>query len=62
MISLAYGIQNMTQVNISSRQKQTHQPKEEPRGKEVGKGKTGSLGLADTTIICRMDKQQGPTV
>ena len=52
----------MTQMNISPRQKQTHQSREEPRGKEVGKGKTGSLGLADTTIKCRMDKQEGPSV
>ena len=62
MISLTYGIQNTTQMNISSRQKQTHQTREEPRGKEVGKGKAGSLGLVDTAIICRVGKQQGPTV
>ena len=32
------------------------------RGVGVGEGWIGSLGLAEQTIIYRMDKQQGPTV
>ena len=32
-----------------------------PRGKGVGEGRTGSLGLADATITYRMD-EQGPVI
>ena len=33
-----------------------------PRGRGVGKGWTGNLGLAEQTIIYKMDKQQGPII
>ena len=33
-----------------------------PKRRELGEGRTGSLGLADVTNIHRMEKQQGPTV
>ena len=50
----------MTQMILSTKQKQTHRHRERICGcKGVGEEKTGSLGLADA-IICRMDKQQGP--
>ena len=48
------------------KQKQTHRHREQTcgcqGGQGVGKGRIGSLGLAEATIIYRMDKQQGPTV
>ena len=51
MISLIYGIENMTQMNLSTKQKQTHRLREQTCGCQgVGgmrKGWTGSLGLAD---------------
>ena len=50
-ISLICGIQNTTPVNISMKQKQTHRYREQTCGFQgggwVGKGRTGSLGLAD---------------
>ena len=33
-----------------------------PKGKVLGEGWIGSLGLADTNYYIRMDKQQSPTV
>ena len=51
MISLICGIQNMTQMNLSTKQKQTHRHREQTSGCQggggVGKGRIGSLGLAD---------------
>ena len=42
----------MTQVNLSTKQKQTHRHKEQTcgcrRGGEVGEGRIGSLGLAES--------------
>ena len=32
------------------------------RGRRLGKRRMGSLGLADATIIYRVDRQQGQTV
>ena len=53
-------------MNISLKQKQIHRHREQTCGcqgeGEVREGWTGSLGLAMQTIICRMDKQQGPTL
>lgn len=46
MISLTYGIQNTTQMNISSRQKQTHQAREKSRGKGGGEGKGWEFGVS----------------
>ena len=48
MISLICGISNMTQMNLSTKQKQTcgHQGRE-----GVGKGRIGSLELADTDYL-----------
>ena len=52
----------MTQVNLSVKQKQTHRHREQTCDCQVGgvwgEGWIGSLGLADETIIYRMDKQQ----
>ena len=31
-------------------------------GEGVGRGRIGSLGLTDETIIYMMDEQQGPTI
>ena len=52
-------------MNLSM--KQTHRHREQTCGCQggggVGKGRTGSLGLADANrIIYGMDKQKGPTV
>ena len=51
VISLTYGIQNTTQMNLSMKQRQTHTYREQIRGcqggGEAGEGKSGSLGLAD---------------
>ena len=49
MILLRHGIQNMTQINLSMKLKQTHRHREQTCGcqGEVG-GWTGNLGLADT--------------
>ena len=51
MISLICGIENMTQMNLSTKQKQTHRHKEQTcgcqGGGQVAEGRTGSLGLAD---------------
>ena len=51
-------------MDISTKQKQTH--REHICGcqgeGEVKEGRTESLGLADTSIIYRMNKQQGLTV
>ena len=33
-----------------------------PKGSWGGEGSTGSLGLTDVNCMCRMDRQQGPTV
>ena len=63
MISITCGIYNRTQMNLSTKQKQTHGHRDQTGGSqaEVGKGEryTGSLGLIDATIdTFRMDKQQ----
>ena len=49
MISLICGIQTMTQMNISTKQKQTHRRREQTCGCQAGEGEgwIGSLGLAD---------------
>ena len=48
------------------KQKQTHRHREQtcscPVGRGVEEGWIKSLGLADATVIYRMNKQQGPTV
>ena len=66
MISLTYGIQNATQMNLSMKQRQTHTCREQicgcQGGGEVGEGKIGSLGLADENYSTQVDKQQGPAV
>ena len=47
MISLICGIQNMTQVNLSTKQKQTHRHREQTCGCQGwGQGKDG-LGVWD---------------
>ena len=53
-------------MNLSTNQKQTHRHREQICGcqgeGEVKERRTESLGLADASIIYRMNKQQGPTV
>ena len=46
-ISLTCGIQNTTQMNLSTKQKKTHREKRCCQGGGVGEGSIGSLGLAD---------------
>ena len=50
MISLICGIENMTQMNLSMNQKQTHRHRKQTCGCQgggrVGEGWIGSLGLA----------------
>ena len=64
-ILLICGIWNMTQRNLSAKHKQAHSHKDQTCGcqreEEGEKGWTRSSRLADATIICGMDKQQGPT-
>ena len=56
----------MTQMNLTTKQKQTHRHREQTCGCQVGgrvgEGWIGSLGLADTNYFYSMYKQQGPTV
>ena len=51
MISLIRGIYNMTQMNLSVKQKQTRRHREQTYGRQGGggvrEGCTGSLGLVD---------------
>ena len=51
MMSLICGIKNMTQMNLSMKQKQSHGHREQTGGcqggGEVGEGWSGSLGFAD---------------
>ena len=51
MILLIGGIYNMTQINLSTKKKQTHRHKEQTCGyhgrEEVGEGWIGSLRLSD---------------
>ena len=66
-IPLICGIQNMTQMNLSMKQKQTHRQGEQTCGCQWRGGRrrgweVGSLGLADASYIYRTNKQQGPTV
>ena len=68
-ISLTCGIQYMTQNDLSTKQKDTHGCREPMwllRRRVEGEGWTRNLGLVDTNYvyvtICRMDKQQDPTV
>ena len=61
MISLIRGIQNMTQMNLSTKQKQTHQHTEQTCGCQEGGlrlGRIRRLGLANANDYYRMDKQQ----
>ena len=50
-IPVIFRIENMTQMNLSVKQKQTHRHREQTwgcqGGGETGEGWTGSLGLAD---------------
>ena len=60
MISLLCGIYNVTQMDLSMQQKQTHRHREQIcgcRGEGVGEGWIGPVGLVRQTIIYRMDKQ-----
>ena len=50
-ISLIRGIQNMTQMNLVTNQKQAHRHRAQilwlPKGREVGKGWSGGLGSGE---------------
>ena len=53
----------MTEMNISTKQKQTPSHREQMsvlRGRGKGEGWTGNLELVMKTITFRMDKQQSP--
>ena len=60
----------MTQMNLSLKQKQAHRPREQTCGCQTGGGVEGwwwrdGLGvliLAMQTILCKIDRQQGPTI
>ena len=61
MISLICRIENMAQMNLSMKQKQTHRHREQTCDWQgVGELWSGSLGIADANYY--MDKRQGPTV
>ena len=53
-------------MNLSMKRKQNHKHREQIRDSQgVGRwseGWDGRLGLADTAVIQRMGRQQGPTV
>ena len=56
----------MVQVNIFTKQKQTHRLRKQiygyQRGKEVGRDKLGVWDRHIHTAIFKIDNQQGPTV
>ena len=68
MISLMCGIQNMTQMNLSMKQKQTHRHREQTYGCQWGGGGEGAeweFGISRCKLLHifnRMDKQQGHTI
>ena len=66
MISLICGIQKMIQMNLFTKQKQTHRHRKQTYGYQRGKV-GGSLELGVwvqhiPTTIYKVDNQQGPTV
>ena len=65
MILLICGICNTTQMNLSTKQKQTHRQGKTcgcQGGLVMGEGRIGSLDQQMQTITYRTDKQQDPTV
>ena len=50
----------MTQMNISTEQKQIHGHREQGGGS--GRGMEWEVGISRCKLSYRMDKQQGPTV
>ena len=64
MISLIWGIKNMTQMNLFTKQKQTHRLRKKPygyrRGKVREKDKLGVWDWPIYTNICQTDNQKGP--
>ena len=63
IISLIWGISNMTQMNLSTKQKQAHRYREKicdcQGGWRVGSDELGSWDEQMKTITWRLDKQQG---
>ena len=56
---------NITQMNLSTKQKETHRHREQTcvcQGGRVGKDGLGAGDYQIQTILHRMVKQQGPTV
>ena len=53
-------------MNLPTKQKWTYRHREQTfgcqRGRDVGEGQIGSWDWQMQNSICRMDKQQGPTV
>ena len=53
-------------MNLFAKQKQTHRHRKQTygyqKGKGVGRDKLGSWDQQIQTTICKIDKQQGPTV
>ena len=66
MISLIWGIKNMTQMNLFTKQKQTHRLRKKPygyrRGKVREKDKLGVWDWPIYTTIFKIGNQQGPTL
>ena len=56
----------MTQMNLSTKQKQTHRHREQtygcPGGGKIGREGVGGWDQQMQSIIYRIDKQQGPAV
>ena len=54
----------MVQMNLFTKQKQSHRGRKQPYGFQGGKGrdKLGDWDWSMQTITFRMDKQQGPNV
>ena len=59
MISLICGISNTVHRNLSA--EQTHREDRCAVAKGEEGGRTGGVGLAETTITCRMDAPPGPS-
>ena len=55
----------MVQMNLFTKQKQTHRHRKQTYGYQRGRGGRDKLGVLDKqiqTTIYKIDKQQGPTV
>ena len=66
MISFICGIENITQMNSSTKQRQTHRLREQTDGRqEITGWRKDGVGVCDQqmqTVMERMGKSQGPTI